>query len=101
MRCSHNSEIFAGHLGSAVAPTRRPVFLVLALLIGALVGAVVVAFYRCHQQSRRAHVSAGGSPWRRLLVPVAGSLDAGYFLSAISRSPAAAVSPNQGGALRP
>jgi len=57
------------------------VFLVLTLLIGALVGAVVVAFIGVTSDLGARMYPPGGSPWRRLLVPVAGSLVTGYLLS--------------------
>ena len=56
------------------------VFLVLTLVIGALVGMVVVAFILLTERSGARLYPAGGSPWRRLLVPVAGSAIMGYLL---------------------
>src|ERR1700726_2302054 len=57
------------------------VFLVLTLLIGALVGAIVVAFILLTERFGARLYPAGGAAWRRLLVPVAGSLGMGYLLS--------------------
>ena len=57
------------------------VFLVLTLLIGALVGLVVVAFILLTERAGMRLYPAGGAPWRRLLVPVVGSLGMGYLLS--------------------
>jgi len=57
------------------------VFLALTLLIGAVVGAVVVAFIVVTGNLGARMYPPGGSPWRRLLVPVAGSLVTGYLLS--------------------
>src|SRR5438309_4003812 len=57
------------------------VFLLLTLVIGALVGMVVVAFIVLTERSGARLYPAGGSPWRRLLVPVAGSAIMGYLLS--------------------
>src|SRR5271163_1699182 len=57
------------------------VFLVLTLLIGALVGLVVVAFILLTERTGMRLYPAGGAPWRRLLVPVVGSLGMGYLLS--------------------
>ena len=72
------------------APTRQwnallhereeQVFLILTLLIGALVGLVVVAFILLTERSGARLYPAGGAPWRRLFVPVAGSLAMGYLL---------------------
>src|SRR5271157_1603389 len=56
------------------------VFLVLTLLIGALVGLVVVAFILITERFGARLYPAGGAPWRRLIVPVVGSLGMGYLL---------------------
>jgi chloride channel protein, CIC family len=56
------------------------VFLVLTLVIGAVVGLVVVAFILLTEQSGARLYPLGGAPWRRLLVPVVGSLAMGYLL---------------------
>ena len=56
------------------------VFLLLTLIIGALAGMVVVAFIVLTERSGARLYPAGGSPWRRLLVPVAGSAIMGYLL---------------------
>src|SRR6267143_233357 len=57
------------------------VFLVLTLFIGALVGVVVVAFILVTSRFGARLYPAGGAAWRRLLVPVTGSLGMGYLLS--------------------
>jgi CIC family chloride channel protein len=56
------------------------VFLVLTLLIGALVGLVVVAFILLTERFGTHLYPSGDAPWRRLLVPVLGSLGVGYLL---------------------
>src|SRR5437588_9284253 len=56
-------------------------FLVLTLLIGAVVGLVVVAFIVLTERIGSKMYPAGGAAWRRLAVPVAGSLITGYLLS--------------------
>jgi H+/Cl- antiporter ClcA len=56
------------------------VFLVLTLVIGALVGMTVVAFILLTERFGTRLYPAGGAAWRRLLVPVAGSLGMGYLL---------------------
>jgi CIC family chloride channel protein len=56
------------------------VFLVLTLLIGALVGLSVVAFILVTERFGARLYPPGGAAWRRLLVPVVGSLAAGYLL---------------------
>jgi len=57
------------------------VFLLLTLVIGAVVGLVVVAFIVLTGNLGARMYPPGGSPWRRLLVPAAGSLVTGYLLS--------------------
>jgi chloride channel protein, CIC family len=54
--------------------------LVLSLVIGALVGLVVVAFILLTGRLAARMYPAGGSGWRRILVPVFGSLSTGYLL---------------------
>jgi len=56
------------------------VFLVLALVIGALTGLAVVAFILLTERMGMRLYPAGGAPWRRLLFPVVGSLRIGYLL---------------------
>ena len=56
------------------------VFLVLALVIGALTGLTVVAFILLTEREGLRLYPAGGAPWRRVLFPVAGSLGIGYLL---------------------
>jgi CIC family chloride channel protein len=57
------------------------VFLVLALVIGALTGLAVVAFILLTERMGMRLYPVGGAPWRRLLFPVVGSLGIGYLLS--------------------
>jgi CIC family chloride channel protein len=56
------------------------VFLVLTLLIGALTGLVVVAFILLTEHFGLRLYPLHSSPWRRLFVPVCGSLVMGYLL---------------------
>ncbi|HEX9724755.1 MAG TPA: chloride channel protein [Vicinamibacteria bacterium] len=57
------------------------VYLVLTLVIGALVGLVVVAFILTTEDLGRAlYPQEGGTPWRRVLVPVLGALVTGLLL---------------------
>src|SRR5712692_11442733 len=56
------------------------VFLILALVIGALTGLAVVAFILLTERIGMRLYPAGGAPWRRLLFPVVGSLGIGYLL---------------------
>jgi CIC family chloride channel protein len=56
------------------------VFLVLTLLIGALVGLTVVAFIVLTERVGMRLYPVGSAAWRRVLIPVAGSLAMGYLL---------------------
>jgi chloride channel protein, CIC family len=66
-----------------IAELRRregQIFLVLALVIGAVTGLAVVAFILLTERLGMRLYPVGGAPWRRLLFPVAGSLGVGYLL---------------------
>ncbi len=54
--------------------------LLLSLVIGALVGLVVVAFILLTGRLATLMFPPGGSGWRRILIPVLGSLVTGYLL---------------------
>ncbi len=54
--------------------------LVLSVVLGALVGLVVVAFILLTGRLAARMYPAGGAGWRRILVPVLGSLSTGYLL---------------------
>ena len=56
------------------------VFLALTLLIGCLVGLAVVAFIVLTERLGMRLYPVGSAPWRRFLIPVAGSLGMGYLL---------------------
>jgi CIC family chloride channel protein len=56
------------------------IFLVLALVIGALTGLAVVAFIMLTERLGMRLYPVGGAPWRRLLFPVVGSLGVGFLL---------------------
>jgi CIC family chloride channel protein len=56
------------------------VFLLLSLVIGALTGLIVVAFILLTERIGMRLYPIGGAPWRRLALPVAGSLGIGYLL---------------------
>lgn len=56
------------------------IFLVLAVVIGALTGLAVVAFILLTERMGMRLYPVGGAPWRRLLFPVVGSLGIGYLL---------------------
>src|ERR1017187_7888663 len=56
------------------------VFLVLALVIGALTGLAVVAFILLTERLGMRLYPVGGATWRRVMFPVMGSLGIGYLL---------------------
>ena len=56
------------------------IFLVLALVIGALTGVTVVAFILLTERHGLRLYPPGGAPWRRLVLLVGGSLGIGYLL---------------------
>jgi CIC family chloride channel protein len=62
-------------------PREDQVFLVLALVIGALTGLTVVAFILVTERLGMRLHPAGGAAWRRVLFPIAGSLGIGYLLA--------------------
>jgi chloride channel protein, CIC family len=65
---------------SVLREREEQVFLILTLVIGALVGAAVVAFILLTERFGSKLYPAGGMGLRRLLVPMAGSLGMGYLL---------------------
>src|SRR5438105_4338590 len=72
---------FGAKWASFFSQREEQVFLVLTLVIGALVGAAVVAFILLTQRfGARIYAGHEGASWPRLVVPVAGSLAMGYLL---------------------
>lgn len=66
---------------SFLTQREEQVFLVLTLVIGALVGATVVAFILLTQRfGARIYSGHQGAAWPRLLIPITGSLAMGYLL---------------------
>src|SRR5260221_13303742 len=59
------------------------VFLVLALVIGALTGLTVVAFILLTERAGMRLYPPGGAQWRRLGLPVGGWLGVRYLLSRV------------------
>ena len=57
------------------------IFLALTLVIGALVGLAVVAFIVLTEHMGMRLYPMGSNPWRRVLIPIAGSLGMGYLLA--------------------
>ena len=57
------------------------IFMLLAVIIGALTGLAVVGFILTTERFGMRLYPVGGAPWRRLVIPIAGSLGIGYLLS--------------------
>ena len=68
------------HFVPSLQEREGQVFLVLALLIGALTGMAVVAFILLTERLGMRLYPVNGAPWRRFVFPVAGSLGIGYLL---------------------
>jgi chloride channel protein, CIC family len=68
------------HLVAMLQQREDQVFLVLALVIGALTGLAVVAFILLTEREGMRLYPAGSDRWRRVLFPVVGSLGIGYLL---------------------
>src|SRR6202050_5645154 len=67
--------------GALHFPQRKErVLLVLSILIGALTGLSVVAFILLTERLGMRLYPVGSAAWRRVLIPVAGSLGMGYLL---------------------
>ena len=74
------SSVASNQWTEFVRNREEQVFLILTLLIGALVGIAVVIFIVITERFGAKLYPADGAAWRRLLVPVAGSLGMGYLL---------------------
>jgi chloride channel protein, CIC family len=64
-----------------VRQREEQVFLLVTLLIGALVGVTVVAFIVLTERFGARIDATGGPAWRRLVIPIVGSLSMGFLLS--------------------
>src|SRR6266699_283584 len=73
-------KTLSGRWSALLQDREEQVFLLLTLLIGALVGVTVVVFILLTERLGARLYPAGGAAWRRLLVPVSGSLGMGYLL---------------------
>src|SRR5882724_11040731 len=72
---------FGARWTSFFSQREEHVFLVLTLVIGAIVGAAVVAFILLTQRfGARIYAGHEGASWPRFVIPVAGSLAMGYLL---------------------
>jgi len=68
------------HRSARLQEREDQIFLVLALVIGVLTGLAVVAFIVVTERLGMRLYPAAGSPWRRILFPIAGSLTMGWLL---------------------
>jgi CIC family chloride channel protein len=73
-------ERLAKRWGSFSEQREEQVFLTLTLIIGALVGLSVVAFIVLTERLGMRLYPVGSAAWRRVLIPIAGSLGMGYLL---------------------
>jgi len=67
--------------GLSLVAQEDKILLVLTLIIGALVGLVIAGFIYVTENLGVRMYPTGGAPWRRLVIPVLGSLFSGYLLS--------------------
>jgi len=82
---NENSEIqwqaaLLARMRAAVQSREEQVFLVLSLLIGALAGLTVVAFIVLTERLGMRIYPVGSPAWRRVMMPIVGSLAMGYLL---------------------
>ena len=70
----------ASYWRSMMANREDQVFLLLSLLIGALVGLVVVAMIELTERLGMRLYPVGSAAWRRVLIPIGGSLVLGFLL---------------------
>jgi chloride channel protein, CIC family len=76
-------EVVSSRLNKLAQTLRRneeQLFLVLALVIGVVVGLTIVAFVVLTERVGLRFYPVGSPPWRRLLIPVIGSVFTGYLL---------------------
>jgi len=71
---------FRGRLMAHLQQREEQVFLLLSLLIGALTGLAVVGFIVVTERLGMRLYPVGSAAWRRVLVPVAGSLAMGFLM---------------------
>jgi CIC family chloride channel protein len=79
-KLAESSSVFRERLSWLIREREDEVFLALALLIGALVGLAVVAFIVLTERLGMRAYPVGSPAWRRIAMPVAGSLTMGYLL---------------------
>jgi chloride channel protein, CIC family len=75
------SSRFRQWSGLSLVAQEDKILLVLTLIIGALVGLVIAGFIYVTENLGARMYPAGGAAWRRLVIPVLGSLFSGYLLS--------------------
>jgi CIC family chloride channel protein len=79
LRKNRRTEVLFGWLATLLQREEQ-VFLFLSLVIGALTGLSVVAFIVLTERLGMRMYPVGSAAWRRVLVPVAGSLAMGFLL---------------------
>jgi CIC family chloride channel protein len=79
-RSKRESRTLLSRLNSLLQEREEQVFLILSLLIGALAGLTVVAFIVLTERLGMRLYPVGSPAWRRVMMPVAGSLAMGYLL---------------------
>src|ERR1700692_2464957 len=67
-------------LASRFAQREEQMLLILSILIGAITGLAVVAFILLTERLGLRLYPVGSAAWRRVLIPVVGSLGMGYLL---------------------
>jgi CIC family chloride channel protein len=72
--------VSAGFWRRLITEREEQVFLILTLVIGALVGLIVVAFILLTERFGARLYPASGAAWRRVFIPIGGSLGMGYLL---------------------
>src|SRR5262245_7753325 len=73
-------KTFASRVLRRIRRNEERLFLVLTLVIGVVVGLTIVAFVLLTERVGLRFYPAGSQPWRRLLMPVLGSMLTGYLL---------------------
>src|SRR5262245_47478573 len=73
-------QTLPGRVLARIRQNEEQLFLALTLVIGVVVGLVIVAFVVLTERVGLRLYPAGGQPWRRLIMPLVGSVLTGYLL---------------------
>src|SRR5436190_12408323 len=71
---------FANRVFDRIRRNEEQLFLALSLIIGIVVGLTIVAFVLLTERVGHHFYPAGSPAWRRLVMPIVGSLVSGYLL---------------------